>query len=113
VEEGLKPFKIALSDLLMKGGPDVLRRGPDEPSEHELGSAEGTGQRVPSEACLEKVSPRVVDRAGGAVELIQKSGDEGKELAANALGQEAVIADVTEIAVWNMSDEPSEEVENG
>ena len=71
------------------------------------------GQRVPSEACLEKVSPRVVERAGGAVELIQKSIDEGKELAANALGQEAVIADVTEIAVWNMSDEPSEEVENG
>ena len=113
MEEGLKPFKIALSDLWMKGGPDVLRRGPDEPSEHELGSAEGTDQRVPSEACLEKVSPRVVERAGGAVELIQKSIDEGEELAANALGQEAGIADVTEIAVRNVSNQPSEKVEDG
>jgi hypothetical protein len=113
VEEGLKPFKIALSDLLMEGSPDVLRRGPDEPSEHELGSAEGTGQRIASEAGFEQGSPRVVDRAGGVVELIQKSIDEGEELAADALGQETVIADVAKIAVWNMSDEPSEEVQHG
>jgi hypothetical protein len=113
VEEGLKPFKIALSNLLMEGSPDMLRRGPDEPSERELGSTEGTGQRVSSEACFEKGSPRVVERAGGAMERVQKSIDEGEELAANALGQETVIADVAKIAVRNVSDEPSEEVENG
>ena len=86
MEEGLKPFKIALSDLLMEGSPDVLRRGPDEPSEHELGSAEGTGQGSRPKQVLGG-SRRVVDRAGGVVELIQKSIDEGEELAADALGQ--------------------------
>ena len=97
----------------MKGGQDVLRRGPDEPSEHELGSTEGTGQRVTSEGCFEQVAPCAVDRVGGAVELIQKFADDGEELAADALGQETVIANVAEIAVRNVSDQASEEVENG
>lgn len=97
----------------MKGYPDVLRRGPEEPSENELSSADGTGQRVPSKACFEQVAPCAVDRAGGVVELIQKSIDDGKELSADTRCQEAVIADVAEIAVRNVNDQPSEKVENG
>ena len=110
---GLKPFKVALSDLLMKGYQDVLRWRPDELSEHELGTADGTGQRVESEGCFEQVAPRAVERARAALELIQESIDDREELAAEALGQEAVIPDVAEIAVRNVSDQPSKKVENG
>jgi hypothetical protein len=109
----LKPFKITLSDFPMKGYPDMLRWGPDELSENELGPAEGTSQRVESEGGFEQVAPRAVERARAAVELLQKSVNEGEELAADALGQKAVIADVAEIAVRNVSDQPSEKVENG
>ena len=112
-EEGLKPFKIALSDFLMKGCQDVLRRGSEEPGENELGSAEGTGQRVSCEARFEHVAPCAVDRVDGAVERIEKFIDDGEELAADALGQEAVVANVGEIAVRDVSDQSSEEVENG
>ena len=109
----LKPFKITMCDFPMKGYPDMLRWGPDEPSENELGTADGTGQRVESEGCFEQVAPRAVERARAAVELIQESIDDREELAAEALGQEAVIPDVAEIAVRNVSDQPSEKVENG
>ena len=111
-EEGLKPFKIALSDFLMKGCQDVLR-GSEEPGENELGSAAGTGQRVSCEARFEPVAPCAVDRVDGAVERIEKFIDDGEELAADALGQETVVADVAEIAVRDVSDQSSEEVENG
>ena len=97
----------------MKGCQDVLRRGSEEPGENELGSAAGTGQRVSCEARFEPVAPCAVDRVDGAVERIEKFIDDGEELAADALGQEAVVADVAEIAVWNVSNQPGEEVENG
>jgi hypothetical protein len=109
----LKQFKIALCDFLMKGYQDVLRWGSDESSENELCSTDGTSQRIPTEARCEHVAPRAVDRVDGAVELIQKSIDDGEELAADALGQETVVADVAEIAVRDVSDQSSEEVENG
>ena len=91
-----------------------MRRGSEEPGENELGSAAGTGQRVSCEARFEHVAPCAVDRVdGAAVERIEKLIDDGEELAADALGQEAVVADVAEIAVRDVSDQSSEEVENG
>ena len=71
----------------MKGCQDVLRRGSEEAGENELGSAEGTGQRVSCEARFEHVAPGAVDRVDGAVERIEKFIDDGEELAADALGQ--------------------------
>jgi hypothetical protein len=45
--------------------------------------------------------------------LFKKLIDDRKEFAANAIGQKAVVADVAEIAVWDMSDEFCEEVAGG
>ena len=45
--------------------------------------------------------------------LFKELGDDRQEFAADAIGEEAVITDVAEIAVRDMSNEIGEENENG
>jgi len=72
----------------------------------------GTKERVKSKRGFEHLSPGATSRASGALELVEELIDEWEELAADAIGEEAVVADVAEIAIRDVSDELSQKIAN-
>ena len=57
--------------------------------------------------------PTAISRTSVVLGLFKELIDDRQKFAADAIGEEAVITDIAEITVRNMSDEFGEEVANG
>lgn len=54
--------------------------------------------------------PAAENGTGIVLGLFEELINDGKKFAADAIGEETAVADITEIAVWNMSDKFGKEI---
>lgn len=59
------------------------------------------------------MAPAAENGAGIVLCLFKELVNDGKKFAADAIGQKAVVADIAEIMVWDMSDETRQEFAGG
>ncbi len=102
---------MAMSDLLMEWGQRFVRK--DDIRETEQGVTVRTTEWINTERGNEHLPPAAISGTSVVLGLFEELINNRKKFAADAVGKEAVIADVTEIAVRDMGDEIGEKVENG
>jgi len=72
-----------------------------------------TAERIKAERGYKHLPPTAVSGTSVVLGLFEKLINDRQQFAANAIGQEAVVTDVAEITVRNVSDEFGEEITNG
>lgn len=72
-----------------------------------------TTERINAERGQEHLPPAAENGTRIVLGLFEEFIDDRQQFAADAIGQEAVVTDVAEIAVWDVSDEFGEEIANG
>ena len=85
----------------------------DDIRETEQGVTAWTTERIKAERGQEHLTPAAINRTSVVLGLFEELINNRKKFAADAVGQEAVVADVAEIMVRDMSDEIGEEVACG
>lgn len=72
-----------------------------------------TTERINAEGGQEHLPPAAISGTSVVLGLFEELIDDRQQFSPDAVGKEAIVADVAEIAVRDMSDEIGEKVENG